>query len=68
MKEKHIYNYKILLQHDNFRKVFQYFANMENVSIEQILIMKKEKRINLTDTPSSIGLSIIDILGMYTLN
>ncbi|XP_035719738.1 uncharacterized protein CG4449-like isoform X1 [Vespa mandarinia] len=48
--------------HDNFRKVFQYFANMENVSIEQILIMKKEKRINLTDTPSSIGLSIIDIL------
>lgn len=51
-----------IYNHDNFRKVFQYFANMENVSIEQILIMKKEKRINLTDTPSSIGLSIIDIL------
>lgn len=41
---------------------------MENVSIEQVLIMKKEKRINLTDTPSSIGLSIIDILGTYKLN
>ncbi|XP_043496589.1 uncharacterized protein CG4449 [Polistes fuscatus] len=48
--------------HENFRKVFQYFADMENVSIEQILIMKKDKRINLADTPSSLGLSIIDIL------
>ncbi|KAK2575876.1 hypothetical protein KPH14_007247 [Odynerus spinipes] len=48
--------------HDSFRKVFQYFADMENVSIEQILITKKDKVINLTDTPSSIGLSIIDIL------
>ncbi|XP_015176625.1 PREDICTED: uncharacterized protein CG4449 [Polistes dominula] len=48
--------------HENFRKVFQYFADMEKVSIEQILIMKKDKRINLADTPSSLGLSIIDIL------
>ncbi|KAI4474377.1 hypothetical protein M0802_015632 [Mischocyttarus mexicanus] len=48
--------------HENFSKVFQHFADLENVSIEQILIMKKNKHINLADTPSSLGLSIIDIL------
>lgn len=48
--------------HENFRTIFQHFADMENVSIEQILITKKDKPINITDTPSSIGLSIIDIL------
>lgn len=48
--------------HENFSKVFQYFADLENVSIKQILITKKNKCVNLRDTPASLGLSVIDIL------
>ncbi|CAL1682926.1 unnamed protein product [Lasius platythorax] len=49
-------------RYDNFEKIFQYYADLEKVSVNEILIMKKEKIINRTDTPASLKLSIIDIL------
>ncbi|XP_072761110.1 DNA repair protein Rad60 isoform X2 [Anoplolepis gracilipes] len=49
-------------RNDNFEKIFQYYADLEKVSVNEILIMKKDKIINRTDTPASLKLSIIDIL------
>ncbi|XP_015433281.1 PREDICTED: uncharacterized protein CG4449 [Dufourea novaeangliae] len=49
-------------QNENFRKIFEYFANLEDVSIDEILITKKDKTIKKNDTPTSINLSVIDIL------
>ncbi|XP_003705232.1 DNA repair protein Rad60 [Megachile rotundata] len=47
---------------ENFRKIFEYFADLEKVPIDEILITKKEKTIKKNDTPTSINLSVIDIL------
>ncbi|CAL7950875.1 unnamed protein product [Xylocopa violacea] len=47
---------------ENFQKVFEYFANLEQVSIDEILLTKKDKTIRKNDTPTSINLSVIDIL------
>ncbi|XP_076758039.1 DNA repair protein Rad60 [Xylocopa sonorina] len=47
---------------ENFQKVFEYFANLEQVSIDEILITKKDRTITKNDTPTSINLSVIDIL------
>lgn len=47
---------------ENFRKIFEYFADLEKVPINEILITKKEKTIKKNDTPASINLSVIDIL------
>lgn len=52
-----------LFQNENFGKIFKYFANLEQVSIDEILITKKDKIIKRDDTPVSINLSVIDILG-----
>lgn len=52
-----------LFQNENFGQIFKYFANLEQVSIDEILITKKDKIIKRNDTPVSINLSIIDILG-----
>lgn len=49
-------------RHDNFQGVFQYYADLEKVSVNEILIMKKDKIVNRTDTPASLKLSVIDIL------
>ncbi|XP_011263890.1 uncharacterized protein CG4449 isoform X1 [Camponotus floridanus] len=49
-------------RHDNFQGIFQYYADLEKVSMNEILIMKKDKIINHTDTPASLKLSVIDIL------
>ncbi|XP_050450774.1 uncharacterized protein CG4449 isoform X1 [Cataglyphis hispanica] len=49
-------------RHDNFQEVFQYYADLEKVSVNEILIMKKDKIVNHTDTPASLKLSVIDIL------
>lgn len=49
-------------RHDNFQGIFQYYADLEKVSTNEILIMKKDKIINHTDTPASLKLSVIDIL------
>lgn len=62
-------------RHDNFKRIFQHYADLEKVSINEVLIMKKDKIVNHTDTPASLKLSIIDILdggivnpGMNTLS
>ena len=52
-----------LFQNENFGQIFKYFANLEQVSIDEILITKKDKIIKRNDTPVSINLSVIDILG-----
>ncbi|XP_006623619.1 uncharacterized protein CG4449 isoform X2 [Apis dorsata] len=49
-------------QNENFGQIFKYFANLEQVSIDEILITKKDKIIKRNDTPISINLSVIDIL------
>ncbi|XP_029168843.1 uncharacterized protein CG4449 isoform X2 [Nylanderia fulva] len=51
-----------MYKHDNFEKIFQYYADLEKVSVNEILIMKKDKIINRSDTPASLKLSVIDIL------
>ncbi|OAD58145.1 hypothetical protein WN48_00682 [Eufriesea mexicana] len=51
-----------ICRNENFRKIFEYFANLEKVSIDEILITKRDKTIKKNDTPASINLSVIDIL------
>ncbi|XP_071579304.1 DNA repair protein Rad60 isoform X1 [Temnothorax nylanderi] len=62
-------------RHDSFKGMFEYYADLEKVSVNEVLIMKKDQIINPTDTPASLKLSIIDILdggivnpGMNTLS
>ncbi|KYQ59683.1 hypothetical protein ALC60_01349 [Trachymyrmex zeteki] len=61
-------------RHDNFKGIFEHYANLEGVSVNEVLIMKKDKIVHHTDTPASLEISIIDILdggivnpGMNTL-
>ena len=49
-------------RNENFRKIFEHFANLEKVSIDEILLTKKDRTIKKSDTPASINLSVIDIL------
>ncbi|XP_076284548.1 DNA repair protein Rad60 isoform X3 [Lasioglossum baleicum] len=51
-----------ICRNENFRKIFDYFANLEKVPIDDILITNKGTIIRKTDTPASINLSVIDIL------
>ncbi|XP_033332895.2 DNA repair protein Rad60 [Megalopta genalis] len=51
-----------ICRNENFRKIFEYFANLEKVPIDDILITKRDRMIKKTDTPVSINLSVIDIL------
>lgn len=51
-----------ICKNENFRQIFEYFANLEQVSIDEIVITKKDVTIKQTDTPASINLSVIDIL------
>ncbi|XP_076657458.1 DNA repair protein Rad60 isoform X2 [Halictus rubicundus] len=51
-----------ICRNENFRKIFDYFANLEKVSIDDILITNKGTAIKKTDTPASINLCVIDIL------
>ncbi|KOC70198.1 Uncharacterized protein WH47_08544 [Habropoda laboriosa] len=51
-----------MCRNENFRRIFEYFANIEQVSIDEILITKKDKIIKKNDTPVTINLSVIDIL------
>ncbi|XP_076235125.1 DNA repair protein Rad60 isoform X2 [Calliopsis andreniformis] len=60
-QSKHIHRLNIR-QNENFRKVFEYFSNLEQVPIDKILITKKDRIIKKNDTPASINLSVIDIL------
>ncbi|XP_032686383.1 uncharacterized protein CG4449 [Odontomachus brunneus] len=62
-------------RHDSFLKIFQHYADLEKVSVDEILIMRNDKIINLVDTPALLNLSVIDILdggivnpGMNTLS
>ncbi|XP_076166629.1 zonula occludens-like protein polychaetoid isoform X2 [Ptiloglossa arizonensis] len=49
-------------RNENFRQIFEHFANLEQVSIDEIFITKKDRTIKKNDTPASINLSVIDIL------
>ncbi|XP_054011395.1 DNA repair protein Rad60 [Hylaeus anthracinus] len=60
-RSKNVHRLKIRCN-ENFRKVFEYFANFEQVSTDEILITKNDKTIKKSDTPASINLSVIDIL------
>ncbi|XP_033347785.1 uncharacterized protein LOC117232510 isoform X1 [Bombus vosnesenskii] len=51
-----------ICKNENFRQIFEYFADLEQVSVDEILITKKDVTIKQTDTPASINLSVIDIL------
>ncbi|XP_015585176.1 uncharacterized protein CG4449 [Cephus cinctus] len=51
-----------LHQHESFQKVFEHFAAIESVPVENIVITRKELRISRNDSPASINLSVIDIL------
>ncbi|XP_078036297.1 DNA repair protein Rad60 [Augochlora pura] len=51
-----------ICRNENFRKIFEHFANLEKVSVDDILITKMDRVIKKTDTPVSINLSVIDIL------
>ncbi|XP_012218390.1 DNA repair protein Rad60 isoform X1 [Linepithema humile] len=62
-------------KHDCFQKIFQHYADLEHVSIDEILIMNKDKIVKYSDTPALLKLSVIDILdggivnpGMKTLS
>lgn len=54
-----------LFQNENFQQVFEYFSNIERVPIDEILITKKDRIIKKSDTPASLNLSVIDILGEF---
>ncbi|XP_071869595.1 DNA repair protein Rad60 isoform X2 [Bombus fervidus] len=60
-RSKNIHRLNIC-KNENFRQIFEYFANLEQVSTDEILITKKDVTIKQTDTPASINLSVIDIL------
>lgn len=49
-------------RHDNFLKIFQHYAALEKVPVNEILIMKEDKMISDIDTPALLKLSVIDIL------
>lgn len=51
-----------ILKHDTFQRIFQHYADLEKVSMDEILIMKKDKIVSHNDTPASLKLSVIDIL------
>jgi hypothetical protein len=38
---------------------------MDNTNMENLLLMRKDKKINLTDTPKSIDLKIYEIIGKF---
>ncbi|XP_033228525.1 uncharacterized protein LOC117180242 isoform X4 [Belonocnema kinseyi] len=48
--------------YEPFQKAFDYFANLENVSTEQVLLLRNDKPVKPTDTPASLGISVIDII------
>ncbi|XP_008553861.1 uncharacterized protein CG4449 [Microplitis demolitor] len=49
-------------KNENFTKIFKYFATIAGVPDNQILITRNEVLINPIDTPSSINLTILDVL------
>ncbi|XP_031831382.1 DNA repair protein Rad60 isoform X2 [Nomia melanderi] len=51
-----------ICQNENFQKIFEHFANLEGVSTNEIMLTKRDRTIKKTDTPTSINLSVIDIL------
>ncbi|XP_034946979.1 uncharacterized protein CG4449 [Chelonus insularis] len=51
-----------LKKDENFTKIFKHFASLANVDENRIIITKNEIPISPLDTPSSLELSIIDIL------
>lgn len=53
----------LIFQYESFQKIFQHFAEMEGVSEKQILILRNNKAIRSSDTPASLDLKVIDILG-----
>lgn len=57
----------LLFQYQEFSKVFEYFSTMANVSQERIwLVFRNQITVQPSDTPDSLGLSIVDIIGKKT--
>ncbi|XP_051167023.1 uncharacterized protein CG4449 [Leptopilina boulardi] len=48
--------------HEPFQNAFQHFEKLENVPIERILLLRKDKPIRPEDTPASLGISVLDII------
>lgn len=55
------------MQHEPFQNVFEHFEKLENVPIERILLLRKDKPIRPEDTPLSLGISVLDIIGKISL-
>ncbi|XP_014482127.1 PREDICTED: uncharacterized protein CG4449 [Dinoponera quadriceps] len=49
-------------RHDSFLKIFQHYADLEKVSVNEVLIMRNDKIISFDDTPALLKLSVVDIL------
>ncbi|XP_066593085.1 DNA repair protein Rad60 [Prorops nasuta] len=53
---------KTLGINESFKTVFEYFAELEKVPVENILLLRNNKPINFKDTPGLLGISVIDII------
>lgn len=49
-------------RNDKFRQIFEHYADLEGVSVDEVLITKGDRNIKKSDTPASINLTVIDIL------
>ncbi|XP_015124907.1 uncharacterized protein LOC107046727 [Diachasma alloeum] len=49
-------------KHESLMKIFQKFADQENIPVNRIIVTRKDMLIKPSDTPASLKLSIIDIL------
>lgn len=47
---------------ETFHKIFHYFSDLGQVSEREILLMHKDQRVEPTNTPASLQLTVIDIL------
>lgn len=54
--------YLNMRMHEKFQLAFEHFEKLENVPIERILLLRKDKPIKPNDTPASLGISVLDII------
>lgn len=55
-------------QHQNFHHIFSALAKKANVSVTKILIYNGDTRVNLDDTPHSVGVKFSTIFRMSVMN
>lgn len=51
-------------KNQSFRIIFENLAKIENTSVENLVLMLKERIINFSDTPASVNLKAYDIIGI----